>query len=92
MRHPEIRLHIFGDIVGVRREIVGELRTAAAAQAGVSSRHRDLSLVLDRALETGGAVLALPDLRALLAVVEERGDERGGVEDLARLARRALSR
>jgi hypothetical protein len=89
MAPREIRLDLFGSVVSVRRELVDELRAEAAAQAGVSSQHRDLSLVLDRALETGGAVLGRSDVRALVAVLELRApDADEEVADLVRAATR----
>jgi|SRR5581483_7966014 len=48
-----IRLDLFGAIVAIERPLVIELRDAAAARAGASSRYRDLSLLLDRSLSTG---------------------------------------
>jgi hypothetical protein len=67
----EIRIDVFGATVLLSRREVTALREAAAARAGVSSRHRDLSLVLNRALETGGVSLTRPELTALFALVEE---------------------
>jgi hypothetical protein len=63
-----IRFDIFGVVVPIERRLVLELRDAAAARAGVSSRHRDLSLVLDRSLTTASLSLRRPELRALLAL------------------------
>jgi hypothetical protein len=45
----------------------------AAARAGLSSSHRDLSLVLDRALQTRATVvLQRGEARALLELIEEQ--------------------
>jgi hypothetical protein len=85
MRRQEIRLDVFGEVVSLPYEVVAELRGAAAARAGISSRHRDLSLVLHRALESGHAVLTRPDVAALGALAEERGGDFGAAADLLRL-------
>ncbi len=69
------------DVAGRRVELTGSeallLRDAAAAQAGRSSRARDLSLLLERAL-TGSNVLALSrgELQTLaqLAETANQGD------------------
>ena len=71
----EIQLDIYGTRVNVRREVVSRLAAAAAAQAGVSSRHRDLSLLLGRGLDSGRVALSRAEARALRAVLE---DEQGG--------------
>lgn len=86
MRHREVRLDVFGDVVTLPYDAVEELRAAAAAQAGVSSRHRDLSLVLHRALGAGQAVLTRPDVSALLALAEEH-DFGEPAAELLRVAR-----
>lgn len=67
-----IQLDVLGATVRVPRRLAEELRAAAAARAGVSSRHRDLSLVLDRALGSGSATLTRADLLALDAIAEEQ--------------------
>jgi hypothetical protein len=69
-----IRFDIFGVVVPIERRLVLELRDAAAARAGVSSRHRDLSLVLDRSLTTGSLSLRRPELRSLLALAKGNPD------------------
>jgi hypothetical protein len=66
-----VTVDVFGSAVPLPRDLVSELGAAAAAHAGVSSRHRDLSLVLTRALESGSATLSHGDLRALSAIAEE---------------------
>ncbi len=71
MGSEEITLDLDGNVVHVPREAVRELAAAAAVRAGVSSRHRDLSLGLGRALESGAASLGPNELRALRAVLEE---------------------
>jgi hypothetical protein len=53
-----MKLDINGRVIELSREHVELLRDAAAARAASSSRLRDLSLMLDRALRSGH-VLAL---------------------------------
>ncbi|HEU5216815.1 MAG TPA: hypothetical protein VFU30_14895 [Gaiellaceae bacterium] len=73
----EIDLH--GTAVPVPRDVVSALAAAAAARAGVSARHRDLSLLLGRALENGRrVVLGRGEVRALCAVIEEEHPDRFG--------------
>jgi hypothetical protein len=71
MPQDTIELDLDGKAVPVPRELVSELAAAAAARAVVSARHRDLSLLLGRALETGHAGLGQDAVRALCAVLEE---------------------
>jgi hypothetical protein len=71
MAEEEIELDVHGRPVGVPREVVSRLAAAAAARAGVSSRHRDLSLVLGRALDSGRVTLTRSEAKALRAVLEE---------------------
>jgi hypothetical protein len=66
-----IDLDLDGKVVPVPRELVSALAAAAAARAGVSARHRDLSLLLGRALEVGTANLDQGSVRALCVVIEE---------------------
>jgi hypothetical protein len=61
-----------------RREVVSAIAAAAAARAGVSRRHRELSLHLHRALESGYVSLGQGEVRALVAVLEEEHPERFG--------------
>jgi hypothetical protein len=64
-----IFLDLPGGRTGLRREDVGVLRDAAAAQAGRSLAARDLSLLLDRALEQGSSVaLRRAELQTLIEV------------------------
>ena len=72
MATDEIELDLHGRPVGVPREIVSRLAAAAAARAGVSSRHRDLSLVLGRGLDAGCVRLSRSEARTLRAVLEEQ--------------------
>ena len=65
-----VRLDVRGQIVMLRREDAERLRAAAAAEAGLSSRSRDLALVLDWALASPRAVAL----------------RRGEARELARLA------
>lgn len=73
-----IEIDLDGKIVAVPRDVVNELAAAGAARAGVSERHRDLSLLLGRALESGSARLGQGELRALCAVLEEEHPDRFG--------------
>ena len=73
-----VEIDLDGKAVPVPRDVVGALAAAAAARAGISERHRDLSLLLHRALESGRAVLRQADVRALCAVLEEEPPDRFG--------------
>lgn len=66
-----IQLDLCGEAVAVPPELARTLAAAAAARAGVSSRHRDLSLLLGRALEEGRVTLGRAEVRTLRAVLEE---------------------
>jgi hypothetical protein len=66
-----IEIGLDGKVVAVPRDVVTALAAAAAARAGVSERHRDLSLHLNRALESGHVHLGQGEVRALVAVLEE---------------------
>jgi hypothetical protein len=78
MVQEKIELDLDGKGVHVPREVVSGLAAAAAARAGVSERHRDLSLLLGRALESGRASLGRGEIRALCAVLEEEQHDRFG--------------
>jgi hypothetical protein len=78
MAEEMIDLDLDGRIVPVPRELVSRLAAAAAARAGVSARHRDLSLLLGRALDSGAASFDQDDIRTLCAVIEEEHDGRFG--------------
>jgi hypothetical protein len=78
-----IDLDLDGKVVPVPRDLVSMLAAAAAARAGVSARHRELSLLLGRALESGAASLDQGGVRALCAVIEE--DDQLGVAGAALL-------
>jgi hypothetical protein len=73
-----IELDLDGKVVAVPRNVVGDLAAAAATRAGVSERHRDLSLHLGRALESGRVSLGHGEVRALAAVLEEEHPDRFG--------------
>jgi hypothetical protein len=79
MTEEMIDLDLDGKVVPVPRELVSGLAAAAAARAGVSARHRDLSLLLGRALESGTASLDQGSVRALCAVIEEGQEGRFGL-------------
>jgi len=74
----EIELGLDSKVVTVPRELVSVLAASAATRAGVSARHRDLSLLLGRALDTGQATLGQGEVRALCAVLEEEHPDRLG--------------
>ena len=73
-----VEIDLDGKAVAVPRDVVSAIATAAAARAGVSERHRDLSLQLVRALESGRASLGRGEVRALVAVLEEEQPDRFG--------------
>jgi hypothetical protein len=73
-----IEIGLDGKVVGVPRDVVSDLAAAAAARAGVSERHRDLSLHLNRALQSGHASLGRAEVRALVALLEEEHPDRFG--------------
>jgi hypothetical protein len=73
-----IEVGLDGQVVAVPRDVVSAIAAAAAASAGVSERHRDLSLHLNRALESGRVALGQGDVRALVAVLEEEHSGRFG--------------
>lgn len=73
MPEERIVLDISGAPVAVSRDLVRRIAAAAASRAGISSRHRELSLLLSRALDSGRASLGRNEERALHAVLEEEG-------------------
>ena len=73
-----VEIDLAGNVVPVSRDVVGALAAAAAARAGISGRHRELSLLLHRALESGRATLGLADVRTVRAVLEEEHSDRFG--------------
>jgi len=78
MAQEQIELDLDGRLIPVPGEVVSEIASAAAARAGISQRHRDLSLLLGRALDTGQATLGQGEVRALCAVLEEEHPDRLG--------------
>jgi hypothetical protein len=78
MQEEMIEIDLDGKGVVVPREVVAGIAAAAAARAGISERHRDLSLQLGRALESGRASLGQGEVRALVAVLEEEHLDRFG--------------
>jgi len=78
MAHEQIELDLDGKVVPVPRDVVSGIAAAAAARAGVSERHRELSLLLSRALEEGSVSLAQAEVRTLCAVLEEDHPDRFG--------------
>ena len=73
-----IETDLDGKTVAVPRDVVSDLAAAAAASAGVSERHRELSLHLNRGLETGRVSLGRGPMLALVAVLEQEQDGRFG--------------
>lgn len=73
MSDEPIVLELPGSSVSVQRDLVRTLAAAAAAHAGVSSRHRELSLLLGQALDSGRVTLDSDAERTLRAVLEEKG-------------------
>ena len=73
-----VEIDLAGNVVPVPRDVVRALAAAAAARAGVSGRHRELSLLLNRGLESGRATLRLADVRTVRAVLEEEHYDRFG--------------
>lgn len=78
MAEQQIELDLDGKVIPVSGEVVSEIAAAAAGRAGVSQRHRDLSLVLGRALESGRGRLGRGEVRALVALLEEEHPGRFG--------------
>ena len=78
MQEETIEVDLDGKVVAVPRDVVNAIAAAAATRAGVSGRHRDLSLQLNRALESGGVSLGQGEVRALVAVLEEEHPDRFG--------------
>jgi hypothetical protein len=66
-----IDLDILGNIASIDDDDARRLRDAAAAEAGRSAGHRDLALLLDRALETRRRIAVhRGEQRALEAILE----------------------
>jgi hypothetical protein len=86
MAEDTIEIDLDGKRVPVPRDVVSGLAAAAAARAGVSARHRDLSLLFSRALQEGRVKLGQGEVRALCAVLEEEHPGRfgPGAEELLR--------
>ncbi len=78
MGDETIGIDLDGNVVEVPRDVVSALAAAAAARAHVSGRHRELSLQLGRALESGHVTLGQREIRALCAVLEEEHPDRFG--------------
>jgi hypothetical protein len=83
-----IEIDLDGKTVVVPRGVVTEIAAAAATRAGISERHRDLSLRLGRGLESGQVILCQAEVRALCAVLEEEHVDRFGpaADELRRAA------
>jgi hypothetical protein len=78
MQEEMIEIDLDGKVVAVSRDVVSDVAAAAAARAGVSARHRDLSIHLSRALESGRGSLGRGEVQALAAVLEEEHPDRFG--------------
>ena len=78
MAQEQIQLDLDGKALSVPGEVVSAIAAAAAARAGISERHRELSLLLGRALESGHARLGQAEVRALVAVLEEEDPDHFG--------------
>jgi hypothetical protein len=81
-----IEINLDGKVIPVPRDVVSALAASAAARAGVSERHRELSLILGHGLESGRVRLGRGEVRALCAVIEEEQPDRFG-PDAAELLR-----
>ena len=78
MQDETIEVGLDGKVVAVPRDVVSAIAAAAATRAGVSQRHRELSLHLNRALDSGRVTLGQAEIRALVAVLEEEQPEHFG--------------
>ena len=69
-----VRLEVRGQVVTLRRDDAERLRAAAAATAGLSTRRRDLALVLDWAISSPRVVaLRRSEARELAQLLREDG-------------------
>ena len=69
-----VRLEVRGQVVTLRRDDAERLRAAAAATAGLSTRRRDLALVLDWAISSPRIVaLRRSEARELAQLLREDG-------------------
>jgi len=75
-----VRLDLRGNVVALRPQDVEQLRDAAGARAGSSSRSRDLALVLDWALASPRVVVLR---RSEAQELERLVREEPGLTDLA---------
>jgi hypothetical protein len=84
-----VRLDLRGNVVALRPEDVEQLRNAAGARAGSSSRSRDLALVLDWALASPRVVVLR---RSEAQELERLVRDEPGLTDLAATIAAAASR
>jgi hypothetical protein len=84
-----VRLDLRGNVVALRPEDVVQLRDAAGARAGSSSRSRDLALVLDWALASPRVVVLR---RSEAQELERLVRDEPGLSDLAATITAAASR
>lgn len=70
-----VRLEVRGQVITLRRDDAERLRAAAAGTAGLSTRRRDLALVLDWALSSQRVVaLRRAEARELARLLLEDGE------------------
>jgi hypothetical protein len=81
-----VHLDVLGQLLTLSEREAEELRGAAESDAGRSTARRDLSLLLERALETGTTIaLSRAEARELLTLVSS-----GGLSSNLDLLRQAL--
>ena len=67
-----VKIDLNGELVHLDDAVAAAARDAAAADAARSSARRDLSLILDRALESGTTIaLRRAEMRELAALLDE---------------------
>jgi hypothetical protein len=86
-----VTLDVIGQLVTLSEREAEELRRAAAADAGRSSARRDLSLLLDRGLQTHATVVLNRAETSELAQLLEAGGSRANFALLQEALRGALS-
>ncbi len=86
-----VTLDVIGQLVTLSEREAEELRGAAAADAGRSSARRDLSLLLDRGLQTHATVVLNRAEARELAELLDAGGSRANFALLQEALRGALS-
>ena len=80
-----VELDILGATVSASKEAIARVRDLAAAQAGRSASARDLSLVLERALNARSKVaLQRGETRALLDLIDQEDPDLAALAEAAR--------